>query len=223
MARPLLAPLLASLLLTAQASATNFADDFENGSLSQWTCNPCEDWSVTCASSEGTALVIQPFAPALLSTLCINGLEWADFELDVDLQGLIPTDKMVRFRYSEQTGEYYYVNLRSHPANDLWLSRFVPANGQSTTLATVPLAHQVGQWNHVAIKAEGSRIRVWVDDQLRIDATDSSPLVTGTICLGGWTGGISQCGIRWDNVQVTDLVVSANSATWGQIKGTYGK
>lgn len=123
-----------------------------------------------------------------------------DFQLDVDLRGLIPTDKMVRFRSSAQSGEFYYVNLRSDPPNDLWLHRFVPSDGSSITFATVPLPHQAGEWHHLTIRAEGGHIRVWVDSVLKIDATDPNPLPQGTICLGAWTGAASKCGIQWDNV-----------------------
>jgi hypothetical protein len=210
------------LLVPARVAAIDFADDFQSGTLSSWQCNPCEDWSVTCANAEGTALVIQPFLPALLSTLCIRNLVWADFQLDVDLRGLIPTDKMVRFRYSEQSGSYYYINMRSDPPNDLWLSRFDPGY-PSTTLGTVPLTHQVGEWHHLTIKAEGEHIRVWVDSDLRIDATDPNPLASGTICLGGWTGAASKCGVQWDNVQILDLVVPAAPTTWGRVKAIYSK
>jgi len=217
MVRTPIAIAIALMLVPPYAAAVDFAEDFQSGTLGAWTCHPCEDWSVACANSQGTALVIQPFQPDLLSALCVSGLEWADFQFDVDLRGLIPTDKMVRFRYSEQTGSYYYINLRSGPAGDLWLSRYVPGN-PSTTLATVPLPHQVGEWHHVSIRAEGQRIRVWIDGQIRIDAADPDPLPYGTICLGGWTGAISQCAIQWDNVQILDLFVPVTPSTWGAIK-----
>ena len=63
------------LLAPVQAIAIDFADDFQSGTLNAWECNPCEDWSVSCANSEGTALVIQLFQPALLSaSAALNGL-----------------------------------------------------------------------------------------------------------------------------------------------------
>ena len=220
MARMMCALVLCSLFASTFASATDFMDDFQSGTLSSWECNPCDDWSVTCANSEGTALLIQPFQPDLLSTLCIRELEWGDFQLDLDLRGLIPTDKKVRFRYSVENGDFYYINLRSDPANDVWLQRYA-ANGNNTTLATVSMPHQAGQWHHLTIRAEGSRIRVWVDSVLRIDVTDSTPLTQGTICLGGWTGAASKCSIQWDNVSVIDLVVPTGFSTWGQIKARW--
>ncbi len=212
-----------ALVIPTPASAIDFMDGFEHGSLDAWRCDPCEDWSVTCDNADGTALVIQPFAPSLHSILCVDDLEWVDFRLDVDLRGLIPTDKMVRFRVDEDTGEFYYVNLRSAPVNDMWLSRYVPVDGSSTVLATVPLTHDVGQWHHLSIQAEGGRFRVWFGSVMRIDATDSDPIAQGGICLGGWTGAASRCAVQWDDVEVIDLTlpVAVDAASWGRVKSEY--
>jgi hypothetical protein len=72
-------------------------------------------------------------------------------------------------RYTDPSN-YYYVTLRS--SNELSLRKLV--NGAITELARVPLTVESGTQYRLRIEAIGSKLVVYVDDEVRLQATDSS-------------------------------------------------
>lgn len=72
-------------------------------------------------------------------------------------------------RYTDPSN-YYYVTLRS--SNELSLRKLV--NGVITELARVPFTVQAGQSYRLRIEAIGAKLVVYVNDQVRLQATDSS-------------------------------------------------
>jgi hypothetical protein len=65
---------------------------------------------------------------------------------------------------------YYYVTLRRNGA--ISLRKLV--NGTITELDTATLPIGVGTWYAVRLEAVGSAVRVYVDGELRLEATDTS-------------------------------------------------
>jgi hypothetical protein len=72
-----------------------------------------------------------------------------------------------RFRDSNN---YYYVTLRNN--NTLALRKLV--NGAITQLDTAPLTITTGTWYRIRFEAIGNQLRVYINDVLRLDATDAS-------------------------------------------------
>jgi hypothetical protein len=75
----------------------------------------------------------------------------------------------VMARYVDDNN-YYYVTVR----NDNTLSLRKLVNGNIVTLRTVPFNLTVFQWYQLRLDAIGTSLRVYVDDRLLIEATDSS-------------------------------------------------
>jgi hypothetical protein len=75
----------------------------------------------------------------------------------------------VMARYVDDNN-YYYVTLRND--NTLALRKLV--NGSIVELATTPFPLTLFQWYELRLEAIGSSLRVFVDDELKLEATDTS-------------------------------------------------
>lgn len=75
----------------------------------------------------------------------------------------------VMARYVDDNN-YYYVTLR----NDNVLSLRKLVNGNIVVLGTVPFPLAGMQWYQLRLEAIGSSLRVFVDDELKLEATDTS-------------------------------------------------
>lgn len=75
----------------------------------------------------------------------------------------------VAARYRDE-GNYYYVTLRNN--NTVSLRKLV--NGAITELDTAPFTVTTNTWYRVRLEAVGTHLRVYINDVLRLDATDSS-------------------------------------------------
>ena len=72
-----------------------------------------------------------------------------------------------RFR---DASNYYYVTLRNN--NTVALRKLV--SGAITELDSVPLTITTGTWYRVRFEAVGNQLRVYINDVLRLEATDAS-------------------------------------------------
>lgn len=72
-------------------------------------------------------------------------------------------------RYRDE-GNYYYVTLRNN--NTIALRKLV--NGAIVELDTAAFTVTTNTWYRVRLEAVGTHLRVYIDDVLRLDATDSS-------------------------------------------------
>ena len=84
--------------------------------------------------------------------------------------------------YVVDDSNYYYLTLRR--SQQLSLRRLV--NGQIQVLATVPQALTLGEWHDLRLEIIGTRIRGYVNGNLRIETTDSTLSGGGRNALLMW-------------------------------------
>lgn len=179
-------------------SAILFQDDFDDGNADGWDISGDGSWSVVNNEylvEMGTGLDLHGFAVA-------GDPEWADFVLEVDIRGETGVDKLLMARYVDPEN-WYALNLRSDPFNDLTLSR--EENGTHTILTTVPYPNAVGEWYHLTWGFDKAQIQVYMDETLLIDYEDChSALGHGRIGLLGYTGDWGTDRVVYDHVLVRE-------------------
>lgn len=168
-----------------------FQDDFEDGILDGWEMSGPGTWAI-----ENGELVVDMGEGIELNGYAYEGESgWRDFSLDVDLKADEGTEKSIGFRVDEDGG--YWVNMRGDPMNDILLGK------SSAILSSTTYLNQAGVWYHVRVEMVGSTIKVFVNDQLKLDYTDPVTDVShGKIALIGWTGLLGVDKVRFDNVVV---------------------
>lgn len=82
---------------------------------------------------------------------------------------------------ANETGDTYFVVLHKKGIN-LWRR----VNGRASKVAEAVFAPEPGRVYRVRASAEGWRLRVWVDDVLRVDAEDATIPMAGSVGL--WAG-----------------------------------
>lgn len=144
-------------------------DDFEDGSAADWTPTAGSNFQV----------VTRPFSRVYRQSSLVGGA--ASYLNDTDWTNqaieafIVPAafdgpDRWFGLAVRRNGDNYYYVTARS--SNVLQLKRQV--NGVVTTLATISLPMVINRGYRLRLEATGSRIRVFHDGALRLDATDQS-------------------------------------------------
>ena len=74
-------------------------------------------------------------------------------------------------------------------------------------------------WNHYRIRAEGPRIRVWINDVLATDFTETNPKVPleGIIAPQVHKGGVALVQVK--DISIVELPASENIPTWKSLGG----
>jgi hypothetical protein len=88
---------------------------------------------------------------------------------------------------------------------------------QPADLAAVNAAVKPGDWNEYRIRAEGPRIRSWVNGVLALDYTETEPNIAqdGHIALQIHSGGMAL--VQFKNVQIEELPPTPGAPTWQQV------
>lgn len=187
---------------------TLFQDDFSNG-LGQWTLENASDWSTPV----GVLDVNMPSVAYTFARAIAGDVNWKNYRFDFDVNGLVGSEKICYFRYSDPT-EGYMLNFRSAvPAeNDPGAVRLFRLNsgpgwpwGSWDLLKAVPFVHQQGTWHHVTVSVVGPNITVSIDGARVLHYVDTeAPVLTGGIGLAGFTGANFEGGqrVQFDNVRV---------------------
>jgi hypothetical protein len=174
--------------------ALPFSDDFEDEAftLANWTPQGCP-WTVAngiynCAGASGQSLVGES--------------DWGNYTFTAEMSGTNIIDKIMVFRYIDQT-HHYGINLRSSPFNDLVLVKSLPGENPQI-LRDVPAPNTNGNWYSLRIAASGGHIQVFVDDTLTIDYQDeAAPILFGKVGVAGQLPANAM--LSFDNVEVTGL------------------
>lgn len=173
-----------------------FADDFSTPKLAGWKSDRDGVWAVR----RGVLRADLPDARQEHSFLYAGSPDWTDYAVDLDVCAMRGADKGVALRVAEgQSG--IAVDLRGPGYQDVILNRREWPMGKARAINGNTV------WHHMRIEARGQRYRVFVNDNLLIDKTDSKrSRERGGIALAAYTGGVGQCTIYYDNVLVTSLV-----------------
>ena len=185
--------------VTAQQRSTIlFQDNFDDGNADGWQHAGNGSWFV-----ENNEYVVQMEPNIKLRSLSVAGdPSWSNFVYEVDIQGKEGVDKIIVARYGDEQN-WYALNLRSTPFNDLTLSR--EEAGQHTILAAAVFNNDIGEWHHLTWAFYNNQIIANVDEQPLIAYLETgSTLVNGRVGLAGWTGSWGVDRVVFDNVVVSE-------------------
>jgi len=169
------------------------ADDF-SGDLAQWEPDQVGVWSVWHQMLRADL----PDGRQLRSFLYAGSEDWTDYAVDLDVCGMRGVDKGVVVRVQGSSG--FGVDLRGPGYQDVILQRREWPMGRADAL------NANGMWQHLRIEVRGTRVKVFVNGELKLDRTDGhNSRPQGRIALAAYTGGVGQCTVYYDNVIVTGL------------------
>ena len=145
-----------------------FADDFERG-IAHWSL---DEGLELCVEEENHILHGVAFAIAHLG----RTMTWDDYRLEVRVRLLSGVAK-IAIRVGESDAGYY---LGLQADGDLQLEKWDGADW--TTLGSDPGPYPAGEWYTLTLEGEGTQLRAYVDDQLKIQVSDAS-YTTGIFLL----------------------------------------
>jgi len=182
-------------------------DDFNDGDMDGWTTGGLSgSWSVVNKQlkqdsnnydgTEGAG------SGTYKSTYVIAGeTSWTDYTISVDILPVDDDGIGVLFRYKNE-GDYLRFLWVGHETSKGPFMRIEKVvNGAHTvleTLITEETRYAPSTWYTIKIDVSGNLITVYVNNELKISATDSS-LFQGKIGLDSY----AQVGVLFDNVVVT--------------------
>ena len=159
-------------LPTTLTQPATLQDNFEDGNASDWTAQAGSSFAVATTSN---SRVYRQSSTAGNAASLWNAIDRTNqsIEADIKLTAYSTTtgDKWFGLvtRYTD-AASYYYVTLRNN--NTLLLRRMV--NGTFITLASANLTVALNRSYRVRLEAIGTRLRVFVDNRLLAEASDSS-------------------------------------------------
>lgn len=177
------------------------SDNFNDGNFDGWIIESGQWWI-----NSGN-LVGAKSGKALGGRINSGNSEWDNYRIEMSVNGFQGIDQGVGFRYGN--GDYYEVNLRYGTGiYDTPQIKLFRHNGSDQTLlstiSSFPLKNS--KWYLLKIETLNENIKIWIDNTLIFDFTDTGTNVKkGTITLSYWTGDISVAYMRFDNVKVTAL------------------
>jgi hypothetical protein len=172
-----------------------FFDDFEDGDDVGWYPG-LGTWIV-----ENGKYVLDCDGSQQSGRSVAGNVEWTDYTIEADVQGVYGTDKHIWFREKDWSNAYIAV-LRSNPGNDIVLLKFEEGTEQWREYYPLPYQVDNGVWYHVSVSVIGDRIQVKIDDDLVVDYTDvGTSLTHGRIGVGGYVSS-GHLRTEFDNVQV---------------------
>ncbi len=218
--------LIAAFPRTSQADVLLFHEDFDSysGALSGqggWTSGfPGDAWTVQ--NGQATPTTDAWTGSGWIGTNEANHLtngdtSWTDYVLTGDYRNDDNDAVGYVFRFQDDANYYLFFSSRegwpaegaapqrnSSPTSRLYLIR----NGVAFELAASDVTHQQGVLHHTRIEVQGDRIRVYFDENLMFDVTDSS-LDHGKI--GIWA--YDNSAVYFDNIEVTAFDADEDGVT----------
>jgi hypothetical protein len=175
-------------------------DDFQTGGAAQWFEVAGSPWSVALDGADGNrAYQLTPLFNDFYASAAKDG-PWTDQILEADVKilafgGTSSTDIVSLFGRFGNIDNYYAAVLR--PDGRVAI-RLRLAGASPTTLKTsTTLGITTGVWYRVRFELVADALRLYVDEQLRVEVQDSS-LAKGTVALGG-----DNSAAAFDNARVT--------------------
>ena len=181
--------------LLAERGNVLFADAFTAGPSHEWLFDRDSVWTV----EDGHLKATLPNERQQRSFAFVGSEEWRDYAFDFDVSGVRGVDKGVAVRVDgERRG--VGLDLRGARYNDLVMYRGYEH------WARGPVVNENGKWQHVHIEVRRNRYKAYVNGDLTIDFTDEiNSRPRGRVALAAYTGGIGECEVLYDNVEVRAL------------------
>ena len=175
-------------------------DDFRTGSAEQWFEVAGSPWSVALEGAQGSsAYQLTPVFDDFYASAAKDG-PWTDQIIEADVKvlafgGTSSTDIVSLLGRFGNIDNYYAAVLRSDGRVAI---RLRLAGAATTTLkSSSDVGITTGTWYRVRFELLVDALRLYIDDQLRVEAQDSG-LTKGTVALGG-----DNSAAVFDNVRVS--------------------
>jgi photosystem II stability/assembly factor-like uncharacterized protein len=162
-----------------------FQDDFEDGNADGWDLEP--GWQV---EDEGDNYVLSGSGHAFART---GDESWRNYSFKARVK-LMDEQSGTHLNYRDMC-ERYFIGF---DVNQLYLRKTAPC-GTHTELVSLAESHDANRWYTVEIVGDQANIKVYVDDVLKIDYTDSDPVLVGPISFETHDG----THVHFDDVIVT--------------------
>lgn len=184
---------LALVPLAPVQAATLFSDDFNDGNANGWTPQSnYNDWSVVLDNGN----YVYYSSSTNEGRTSAGNSSWADYSVEarVKVENFNGSNRAyVSGRY--QDGNNFYAASLS--SNKLELRKKV--SGSTTTIASKSYTFNTGTWYKVKLEMNGSNLKVYINDVLQLQATDSS-LSSGGIGLVAY-----KTVVKYDDIIVSTI------------------
>jgi hypothetical protein len=178
--------------LSLGAPTVLFSDDFEDGSLANWTQSGGA-WSI---ATDGSKVLKQSSTSASNARAFAGSSTWANQTVTAQIKPLSfkGTDRFAAlFARLKDTNNYYFVTLRS--SGKIEIEKLV--SGSVTVLASKSFIVSTNTWYKVQFSVIGSTLQLYVNDILQLSATDTK-FAAGKVGVGTYYSTA-----EFDNLTVT--------------------
>ncbi len=178
--------LLCNLIVTSQV----VIDDFESGSLSNWSILQGNAETVTAPAFAGSfaARLFKPDLPPDAQSLATHQTfsdNWGIYEMQCFANG---STSDIQFLFQYQDGNNYYaVSCNPNATDNPRLHLYKLVNGTFQTLAQLPPTFGLNTWFKLTIEryCDGT-LSVYIDDQIQIEVIDTDIDQPGTVAMAAW-------------------------------------
>jgi len=207
--------LLVAMAISAHAVVL-FEEDFDDGSADGFTpIGP--GWEVV----DG-AYTCETTGYEIYSSSVFGDPEWTDVAISFDIKSEESVNHLLRFRVNDFE-DFYLVNLRSAPWNDVRVTRTMNTLTEDLAIAKATLDN--GIWHGVRVVASGFLFQIYLDDHLVLNAVDNEAperLRDGQCAVVSYSGGVMQHQIvSYDNIVVETQIVPAENTSWSSVKALF--
>ena len=194
-----------------QSTKILFFDDFEDGDMEGWVIEQ-PGWKI---EKEGKNHVLSGTSSEEIRYLG----NWVNYVFESEFKVI---EGELNFFYRNSNNGYYIIFVSSS-SNDLNLMRvnFISENepGYHTMLKKASFEILKNKWYKMKIAGEENNIKVFIDDKLLIDYTDSEPLSVGGIAFCP----LLNSKVFIDNVKITGVSSNLPSGfKWKKLNGPRG-
>jgi photosystem II stability/assembly factor-like uncharacterized protein len=186
-----------------QAETVLFLDDFESGHPSHWVLDP--GWEVL---NDAGNFVLSGRNHSFART---GDRNWRNYSFQAKVK-LKAGHSAVHLNY-RVVCERYFIGFTP---TSLYLNKTKPC-GTHTTLVNLSDPHAIDRWYAVEIVGKEGNIKVYVDGTLKIDRTDTNPVLSGPISFETLSSGA---------VYIDDVLVSTDeslsASRWESTGGPLG-
>ncbi len=165
-------------------------DDFESGSLNNWTVLQGNGETVSGPAFNGTfaARLFKPDVGGDAQSLTLHNSfqeNWGIYEMYCYADGPV-SDVQFLFQYLDGNN-YYAVGCNPLGTDNPEVHLYKVVNGTFQTLARIPPIFGLDSWFNLRVEhyCDGT-LNIYIDDQLQIAVNDQSLRAEGRIALGAW-------------------------------------
>ena len=190
-----------------------FKDDFEDGDYSDWRTdvNPEFEGSVWKMEREGDNHVLSAEGDCWSNA---GDPEWTDYIFEVDVK-LIKGEAGIPFRFTQKPpigAEHYILHLSTYNIVRLEKVEIYLKEQRWSELKYVNVDLHQNEWYTVKIVCLENNIKVYLDDDLKLDYTDEdNPLLSGSIGLATPPqDGVKPSHVHFDDVKVSKMATTTD-------------